>query len=577
MKPAATLCAIAAIALAIAAWHPPLAHADGGASTRNQTATPAPNDSPATIQAYALRLLRILTNHNANNWARYWQARHACDIAAAYDWNGDNPPRARALLALNASLCAQLDALLGVNPAAHPPRGNERGAGLMLNEPDAMRGYTLFVVRVTQKIYLIDPLGRVAHTWRIEDILPDRITNHAKLLDSGNLMIMAYSFAPGALVTIAEIDPRGNIVWRYDSPGLHHDFLKMPNGNVLLLVDERKTREQAIAAGANPEFVSEIGLLHDYLIEVRPTGKTGGEIVWQWSVWDHLVQDFDPAKPNYGAIAEHPELIDLNFLLEPLNKSHFAGDWTHINAIDYNPDLDQIMLSPRHFSELWIIDHSVTTQEARGHSGGNSGMGGDLLYRWGNPRAYRHGDADDQRIFWQHQTHWIPPGLPGAGNILLFSNGHELPRPPAALLIHRRNRPPREWLPLPPRREFPLPPRQARLDIRRRTSHRLQRAHSLRRSAPPQRQHANCPRARRNHIPSNPRPQNRLEIHSPHALLHLAAARRWIARPPNARRRPRGHHPKHHLPRLLVPARPPWPANPRPRPRRIPRRHPQPA
>ena len=32
-----------------------------------------------------------------------------------------------------------------------------------------------------------------------------------------------------------------------------------------------------------------------------------------------------------------------------------------------------------------------------------------------------------QRLFWQHQAHWIPPGLPGAGNILLFNNGNEFP------------------------------------------------------------------------------------------------------------------------------------------------------
>ena len=424
----AILCAlatIAAIAFAIAAaWHDSPAHADSGVSDRNQAAIPAPDQSGAATKEYVLRILRALTDRDANNWVRYWQARHACDMTAAYEWNGDNPPRA--LLALTASLCAQLDALLGVNPAAYPPRGEERGGGLTINEPDAMRGYTLFVVRVTKKIYLLDPLGKVAHTWNLANALPDRNTLHAKLLDNGNLMIMTFFNSPGAPITIAEIDPRGDIVWRYDSPGLHHDFLKMPNGNVLMLVHARKTREEAIAAGANPEFVGEIGLLYDYLIEMRPTGKSGGEIVWQWSSWDHLVQYFDPSKPNYGAIAEHPELIDINFLLETLNKSYLSNDdWIHINAVDYNPALDQIMLSPRNFSELWIIDHSATTEETRGHSGGNSGMGGDLLYRWGNPRAYGHGDAGDQRLFWQHQTHWISPGLPGAGNILLFNNGNE--------------------------------------------------------------------------------------------------------------------------------------------------------
>ena len=229
---------------------------------------------------------------------------------------------------------------------------------------------------------------------------------------------------------LLEIDPRGNIVWRYDSVrGLHHDFLKMPNGNILLLVKGRKIRAQAIAAGANPQFVHQDGIKYDYLLEIRPTYPSGGEIVWRWSAWDHLVQDFDPAKPNYGAIAEHPELIDLNFLLQSISERRpfYPNDWLHANAIDYNPQLDQIMLSARHFSELWIIDHSPTTEEARGHTGGNADMGGDLLYRWGNPRAYARGTRADQRLFWQHHTHWIPDGLPGAGNILVFNNGNELP------------------------------------------------------------------------------------------------------------------------------------------------------
>ncbi len=421
--------ALAALAILIAAaWHPPIAHADGGSPpARSQTS--APDDSDATIRAQSLQILRALIDRDSNNWARYWQARHACDASPAADHAAAQiaaaAPRSRALLALTASICARLHALLGVNPADHPPRGDEQG-GLLLNEPAAAVGYTLFtpVDDGNQKVYLIDPLGRLAHKWRLDETLSGRGILHAKLLDNGNLLIILLRTAG----EILEIDPRGNIVWQYNLLDVHHDFLKMPNGNVLLIAQAIKTREQAIAAGANPQFVHETGLHYDYIVEVRPTdGASGGEIVWQWSPWDHLIQDFDPTKPNYGAIADHPELIDLNFLLETisLHRQQAPSNWMHANAIDYNPALDQVMLSLRHYSELWIIDHSATTEEARGHAGGNSGMGGDLLYRWGNPRAYGHGTAADQRLFWQHHTHWIPPGLPGAGNILAFSNGKE--------------------------------------------------------------------------------------------------------------------------------------------------------
>ena len=364
------------------------------------------------MRAYAQRILRALSDRHANNWVRYWQARADCQ--AAPDAH-DAAPLDRVLLTLTAAICAQLDARLGVNPAAYSPRGEERTVGLLVNEPDAAVGYTLFTGSYNSVVFLLDTLGRVAHAWHL-----DKPFDHAKLLDNGNLLVNG----------IVELDPRGNIVWQYNvARVLHHDFLKMPNGNVLLLGRRGKTREEAIAAGANPEFARFLRIKYDYLLEVRPTSASGGEIVWEWSVWDHLVQDFDPSKPNYGAIAERPERIDLNFLLENIVERRAPKpssiDWTHTNAIDYNPELDQIMLSPRHFSELWIIDHSATTDEARGSAGGNSGMGGDLLYRWGNPRAYGHGTLADQRLFRQHNTHWIPPGLPGAGNILLFNNGWE--------------------------------------------------------------------------------------------------------------------------------------------------------
>ncbi len=89
--------------------------------------------------------------------------------------------------------------------------------------------------------------------------------------------------------------------------------------------------------------------------------------------------------------------------------------------------LDQILISVHNFSEIWVIDHSTTTAEAASHSGGNSGMGGDLLYRWGNPAAYDSGSSADQQLFVQHDAQWIGNGLPGAGNILIFNNGQGRP------------------------------------------------------------------------------------------------------------------------------------------------------
>ncbi|MGH7138802.1 MAG: aryl-sulfate sulfotransferase, partial [Pirellulales bacterium] len=174
--------------------------------------------------------------------------------------------------------------------------------------------------------------------------------------------------------------------------------------------------------------------------------------VWEWHLWDHLVQDFDKDKPNYGNVAEHPELVNLNYgedALAPIaankdaadklksvgyigagggpGRSRANPDWTHVNGVAYHAGLDQVMISVHNFSEFWIIDHSTTSAEAAGHSGGRSGKGGDLLYRWGNPRAYRAGKKEDQKLFAQHNAHWIAKGMPGEGHVLVFNNGGNRP------------------------------------------------------------------------------------------------------------------------------------------------------
>ena len=293
--------------------------------------------------------------------------------------------------------------------AADARPADPRATRLLVREPDSFEGYTLYT---HGSVYLIDHLGRLVHQWR-----PSYEAALAKLLDNGNLLTNGNR----------EIDPDGNVVWEY--PHLqHHDLLKMPNGNVLILSRLVISREEAIALGANPDGLLCPNPRATHIVEVRPTGPTDGEVVWQWSALDHLIQDFDPEKPDYGAVADHPERINVNFNLASAEcKPGGQADWTHANALDYNAELDQIMITVRHFSEIWIIDRSTSIEEAAGRAGGNGGRGGDLLYRWGNPRAYQRGTAADQRLFFPHNAHWIPEGLPGAGNVLIFNNGWEYP------------------------------------------------------------------------------------------------------------------------------------------------------
>jgi hypothetical protein len=224
---------------------------------------------------------------------------------------------------------------------------------------------------------------------------------------------------------VQKVEWDGTIVWdfRYNTNGLltHHDVKSLPNGNVLLIAWETKTRTEAIAAGRNPSYVTNQGIKPDHIIEVQPTGPTSGTIVWAWHTWDHLIQDYDSSKANYGVVGDHPELIDVNYATST------ETDWMHTNSIDYNQEFDQILISIHNFNEIWVIDHSTTTEEAAGHTGGNSGKGGDLLYRWGNPMTYDAGMTSDRKLFSQHDVSWIDKGCPGEGDILIFNNGANRP------------------------------------------------------------------------------------------------------------------------------------------------------
>lgn len=297
------------------------------------------------------------------------------------------------------------------------------------DESGTFDGLTLIAPLESTETYLVDEWGREVHRWSS----PYRAGLSAYLLPNGHLVRGAqttpdprFANAPGFGGRVEEYDWDGNLVWSFDMATAqfqqHHDIEVLPNGNVLMMIWEVIPQQDALDAGRDPNLLPDSEVWPDKIIEVQRLGPNSGDIVWEWRVWDHLVQDFNSNKDNFGVVADHPRRMDVNY--SPGNGGD--ADWNHFNGIHYNADFDQIVLSVRGSSELWVIDHSTTTAEAAGSTGGNYGKGGDFLYRWGNPEAYGRGGPADRTLDRQHDTQWILPGLPGEGNMLMFNNGFDV-------------------------------------------------------------------------------------------------------------------------------------------------------
>ncbi len=350
----------------------------------------------------------------------------------------------------------------------------EKDRGLALAGSGATPGLTLVMPLNSTNIHLVDEAGEVQHTWET-DFAPG---GWAYLMEDGTLYRSGradddQSFRGGGIGGMIErIAPDGEVLWRYrmadEDRCQHHDIEVLENGNVLMIAWERKSAEEAIAKGRDPRGVGSQGLWSGAIYEVKPVGKDGGEIVWSWHAWDHLVQDLDPDKPDHAVLADRPGRIDVNVAFVPPSEISDeereaqerrrkqmaalgyggggaeddddeeerdddeprakdwdrSGDGMHTNAIDHHPALDLIVLSSPELGELLVIDHSTTAEESRGSTGGRRGRGGDILWRWGNPANHGAGTEADKRLFYQHDPRWIAVGVEGASpRLTVFNNG----------------------------------------------------------------------------------------------------------------------------------------------------------
>jgi len=210
--------------------------------------------------------------------------------------------------------------------------------GLLHHNPGVFEGYTLFAPGTSKQTFLIDNCGHVVHVWSCSDT-PEL---SVYLLEDGSLLRASTGF-------IEKLSWDNELLWQfnYEENDLavwpHHDIEPLPNGNVLAIAARNFSAQQGIRNGRDPETIAN-ALIIDGILEIKPTGTFTGKLVWEWNAFDHIVQDYDATKFNYGNVSENRGKLDINY---SLNDDDGLEDWLHVNAVEYNAGLDQILFSSR--------------------------------------------------------------------------------------------------------------------------------------------------------------------------------------------------------------------------------------
>ncbi|MBN1565548.1 MAG: aryl-sulfate sulfotransferase [Anaerolineae bacterium] len=177
------------------------------------------------------------------------------------------------------------------------------------------------------------------------------------------------------------LDGNGNVIDEYRMigyPTTLHDFLLLPDGNVILFAYDERVMDLT-EYGGHPAAI----VVNTVLQEIDPDHN----VVWEWSGWDHFEIEDTVRKAQYDN--EPPEPVD----------------FLHANGLAL--DLDgNIVLSSKHLDEITKINHET----------------GDIIWRMGG-RYNRNNEftfINDPLNGFSAQHH--PVILPN-GNLLLFDNG----------------------------------------------------------------------------------------------------------------------------------------------------------
>lgn len=251
-----------------------------------------------------------------------------------------------------------------------------RPLGLVFRDAEkSLPAYTLYSPVRGHRALLLDWHGRIVHQWHH----PEGI-QHLKPLSNGNLLIQTLppedaggvEQIGGSAEALIELDWESRVVWEYRDPMMHHDYLRLPDGNHLIIAWDRLPAElNDRVRGGHRHRDDPVPMWADVVKEITPAG----EVVSVWRSWEHLSFEEDRICP----LESHKE-------------------WTHANSLALTPDGDWLM-SFRLTDTVGIVDRDS----------------GDFKWKWG-PDILSH----------QHHATWLDNG-----HILIFDNGCHRRRTPA--------------------------------------------------------------------------------------------------------------------------------------------------
>ncbi len=223
--------------------------------------------------------------------------------------------------------------------------------------------------------------------WLYSDVEGASRDRYVRDMGDGTLLLMMQQ-------AVRRITPGGQTISETGNASMgesHHDALPLPGGDVLFLTGEVRTVDV-------PSLGGEVPLGGDRLVRVAGAdggagGAAPGEIVWEWSAFDHLDTQRFP-----GDISTHTD-------------EEGVYEWTHGNGLALSPDGRSVLYSAR--SQSWVVKISL--------EGGDVewvlGDGGDFAL---DPAGAGGGAAG-----WFYNQH--APEVQADGSVLLYDNGNERP------------------------------------------------------------------------------------------------------------------------------------------------------